>query len=273
MWALLLNIALAMPRFQAPEVTPEDWWTHPEPCPTGAVLVGAPWPDGQQISCQSSLSGRAHGMFTEWDAEGRRVRQGAHADGKKVGRWHLFLHDDGKQCLRRYVLRYAWGIRPAAGVRARLTGEAPLSVLHGRAACWSADGWAYTERSFHGQPVGWERTWHPSGRVTTMHSRLDGLRRGWYADGQRYVRSTLWGVRFRWVSWHEDGQRALVTIDTLDGEGIRWRTWDAAGQPLDRGAVRPSSSRTVTWSPDGTKTVERCDRGGACRAVSRRPRG
>lgn len=85
-----------LPAAQAHDGTGERfgnaWWSEAAPCPDGAVLRGAPPPDGRDVWC-ALPDGTRHGPHTAWWPNGRQHFQRNYAHGRLDGPWQKWRPD------------------------------------------------------------------------------------------------------------------------------------------------------------------------------------
>ena len=76
----------------------EAWWIPAaEACPKGAVLYGAPPPNGTEIWC-ALPDGHKHGRATKWGKVGNKLAEGEHRNGIKHGRF-TSSHKNGRKLM------------------------------------------------------------------------------------------------------------------------------------------------------------------------------
>jgi len=72
-----------------------------KPCPSGALVVGQPPPDGFEMFCaveDAKVRWKHHGWYVGWYDNGQRASEGEYVDGKRHGAW-IFWHHNGQKRL------------------------------------------------------------------------------------------------------------------------------------------------------------------------------
>lgn len=177
--------------------------------------TGSWWyPNGQQrrqLECRQDL---LHGQWSEWDEQGKLVRENWFREGRRIVRNVSYFQERQPEIEQSYLEPKLELVTQDDWWNARLGTYEPVGemVQEGPIRAWYDNGQkhmvGYFREGMKEGPFAW---WHPNGNRKLLGSYEQGERSG------------------RWIWWHENGIKAAEVTFENDQPVSDFLTWDENG--------------------------------------------
>jgi hypothetical protein len=128
---------------------------QPLTCPSGATLMGAAPPKGEEVWCQKIVNGKPvkDGIFIAYGTGGGKMLEGYYRDGKQDGQWTMWYENGARAAVDHYQ----------------------GGVQDGPHTSWYANGVKSIEGTYrNGKREGIWTRWDPSGLTSRRETYKDG---------------------------------------------------------------------------------------------------
>ncbi len=196
---------------------------------------------GERVLLESwHFSGKKHGTYKGWHANGQRKLEGAYSQDRKEGRWQEW-YENG---------------------RPKLEESFSSGQLHGRSLKWSDDGGKQEEATYAGGKLnGSKTTWYPGGKKESEEQYRDDQRQGdcryWDEEGKSILEiafdNGIPRINYKTLTREQFAALLVLTADAQDGKTFSFRSHRPEGvkaNPFMSKFGPPVSGYNEPSSPD-----------------------
>lgn len=237
----------AAPPLQSAADLPARWWEQGDAaCPDGGHLVGAPPPDGMNVSCKRNQD--QHGPYVWFYPNGAVYQLGIYKDGRQEGEW-VSYHDNGSIASRTpYVGGQYQGEEVSYHTSGKLAARAMWkeSRIVGNYVAWYESGVKSIETPYKdGVPHGTQRSWNDRGQLMFEAN---------YDAGQQH------GVQ---TYFHDTGHKRTEQHYDHGSQHGTCRQWSPSGTLLGSYDMDHGTGTYTEWHDNGVKSFEMEQRNGS----------